>query len=41
MRRGTRTLTLSIYQRYNSTSTGTINGSYVLDVYGVKLQSYL
>lgn len=38
---GTRTLTLSIYQRYNSTSTGTINGSYVLDVYGVKLQSYL
>lgn len=38
---GTRTLTLTIYQRYNSTSTGTINGSYVLDVYGVKLQSYL
>lgn len=24
----------------NSTSTGTINGTYVLDVYGVKLQSY-
>lgn len=38
---GTRTLTLTIYQRYNSTSTGTINGTYVLDVYGVKLQSYL
>lgn len=38
---GTRTLTLTIYQRYNSTSSGTINGSYVLDVYGVKLQSYL
>lgn len=35
---GTRTLTLTIYQRYNSTSSGTINGSYVLDVYGVKLQ---
>ena len=33
-----RTLTLTIYQRYNSTSTGTINGSYTLDVYGVKLQ---
>ena len=38
---GTRTLTLTIYQRYNSTSSGTINGSYVLDVYGVKLQEYL
>ena len=35
---GTRTLTLTIYQRYNGTSSGTINGSYVLDVYGVKLQ---
>ena len=33
-----RTLTLTIYQRYNSTSTGTINGSYTLDVYGVNLQ---
>lgn len=33
-----RTLTLTIYQRYNSTSSGTINGSYTLDVYGVKLQ---
>ena len=38
---GTRTLTLTIYQRYNSTSSGTINGSYVLDVYGVKLQDLL
>lgn len=35
---GTRTLTLTIYQRYNSTSTGTINGSYTLNVYGLKLQ---
>lgn len=33
-----RKCTLTIYQRYNSTSTGTINGNYVLDVYGVKLQ---
>lgn len=36
-----RTLTLTIYQRYNSTSSGTINGSYTLDVYGVKLQDLL
>lgn len=35
------TLTLTIYQRYNSTSTGTINGNYVLDVYGVKIQDYI
>ena len=35
---GTRKLTLTIYQRYNSTSSGTINGSYKIDVYGVKLQ---
>ena len=33
-----RDVTLTIYQRYNNTSSGTINGSYVLDVYGVKLQ---
>lgn len=33
-----RKCTLTIYQRYNSTSTGTINGTYTLDVYGVKLQ---
>ena len=32
-----RKLTFTIYQRYNSTSTGTINGSYVMDVYGLKL----
>lgn len=35
---GTRTLTLTIYQRYNGTSSGTINGHYYLDVYGMKLQ---
>lgn len=29
--------TLSVYQRYNSTQTGTINGSYTVRVYGVKL----
>ena len=34
-------ITFTIYQRYNSTSSGTINGSYVLDVYGVKLQDLL
>ena len=34
-------ITLTIYQRYNSTSSGTINGSYVLDVYGVKIQDLL
>lgn len=31
-------ITFTIYQRYNSSSSGTINGSYVLDVYGVRLQ---
>ena len=30
-------LTLTIYQRYNSTQTGTINGTYTLRVYGVKI----
>lgn len=30
-------LTLTIYQRYNSTQTGTINGNYTLRVYGVKI----
>ena len=35
---GGRKLTLAIYQRYNSTSTGTINGNYIMDVYGVKLE---
>lgn len=29
--------TISIYQRYNSTQTGTINGSYTMRVYGVKI----
>lgn len=29
--------TIPMYQRYNSTSTGTINGSYTTDVYGVKM----
>lgn len=38
---GTRTLTFTIYQRYNSTSTGTINGTYVMDIYGAKLQDLL
>ena len=28
---------ITIYQRYNSTSTGTINGSYTMRVYGVKI----
>lgn len=31
------TLTISLYSRYNSTSTGTINGNYTTRVYGVKL----
>lgn len=30
-------LTLTIYQRYNSTQTGTINGTYTLRVYGCKI----
>lgn len=34
-------VTFTIYQRYNSSSSGTINGSYVLDVYGAKLQDLL
>lgn len=29
--------TLAMYQRYNSTQTGTINGSYTVRVYGIKL----
>ena len=33
-----RKCTLTVYQRYNSTSSGTINGTYKLDVYGVKLK---
>lgn len=31
------TATIPMYRRYNSTSTGTINGSYTTRVYGVKL----
>lgn len=31
------TATITMYQRYNSTSTGTINGSYTARVYGVKV----
>ena len=31
------TLTMPIYQRYNSTQTGTINGTYTARVYGLKL----
>jgi len=31
------TMTIPIYQRYNSNNTGTINGSYTARVYGVKL----
>ena len=31
------TATLAIYERYNSTQTGTINGEYEVRVYGVKL----
>lgn len=31
------TLTLTVYDRYNSNSTGTLNGSYTARVYGIKL----
>lgn len=31
------TLTLTVYYRYNSNSTGTLNGTYTARVYGVKL----
>lgn len=31
------TMTLTFYQRYNSNSTGTLNGTYTARVYGVKL----
>lgn len=31
------TATIAMYRRYNSTSTGTINGNYTARVYGVKL----
>lgn len=32
---------ITLYQRYNNTSTGTINGSYTAKVYGVKLYDLL
>lgn len=31
------TLTLTVYYRYNSNSTGTLNGTYTARVYGIKL----
>lgn len=31
------TMTMTLYQRYNSNSTGTLNGSYTARIYGVKL----
>ena len=31
------TCTIALYSRYNSTSTGTINGNYTTRVYGIKL----
>lgn len=34
-------LTITIYQRYNSTQTGTINGSYTMRVYGVKIYNLI
>jgi len=34
-------ITFTIYQRYNSSSSGSINGSYVLDIYGVNIQDLL
>ena len=33
--------TISMYQRYNNTYTGTINGSYTVRVYGVNLYSLI
>lgn len=35
------TLTLSMYQRFNSTQTGTINGNYQTRVYGVNLYNLI
>ncbi len=32
---------ITLYQRYNNKSTGTINGSYTTKVYGVKLYDLL
>ena len=36
-----RKITMTIFQRYNSTSTGTINGHYYIYVYGLKLKDLL
>ncbi len=33
--------TISMYQRYNSTQTGTINGNYITKVYGLKLYNLI
>lgn len=35
------TLTIALYSRYNSTQTGTINGSYTTRVYGVNLYNLI
>lgn len=35
------TMTITVYQRYNSNNTGTINGSYTANVYGVKLNDLI
>lgn len=34
-------MTVTIYQRYNSTSSGTINGSYTMRAYGLKYTDYI
>ena len=34
-------ITMTVYYRYNSNSTGTINGSYTAHVYGLKLVDYV
>ena len=36
-----RKCTLTIYQRYNMSQTGNINGTYILDVYGISLRDLL
>ena len=35
------TMTITVYQRYNSNNTGTINGTYTAKVYGVKLHELI
>ena len=34
-------MTVTIYQRYNSTSSGTINGNYTMRAYGIKYTDYI